>query len=64
MRLACARRLQFLDAAVGALQRLVLDQDGLHQCVDRVGRPAQVLRDGTGRLRIARRALQLGEPVE
>ena len=30
--------LQFLDAAVGALQRLVLHQHGLHQRVDRIGR--------------------------
>ena len=33
-----AGRLQFLDPAVRAPQRLVLDQDRLHQRVNRVGR--------------------------
>ena len=38
-------RFQFLDAHVGALQRLVLHQRRLHQRIDRVGRVAQALHD-------------------
>ena len=59
-----AAGLQFLDAAVGALQRFVLHQHGLHQRVDRVGRLAQALRNRGDGVGIARRALQSGEPVE
>ena len=36
--LPAAPRFQFLDAVMGALQRLVLHQRGLHQRVDRIGR--------------------------
>ena len=39
------RRFQFLDAHVGALQRFVLHQRGLHQRIDRIGRVAQALHD-------------------
>jgi hypothetical protein len=56
--------LQFLDPAVGALQRLVLDQDGLHQRVEGVGGLAQALPDRSPGVRIARRALHLREAVE
>ena len=38
-------RFQFLDALVGALQRFVLHQRGLHQRIDRIGRVAQALHD-------------------
>ena len=59
-----ALALQFLDAVMGALQRFVLQQHGLHQRVDGIGRLAQALRDRGGGVRIARRALHLREPVE
>ena len=42
---------------VGALERLVLHQNRLHQRVNRVGRAPQALRDRGGSVRIARRAL-------
>ncbi len=63
-RLVLQRRLEFLDVGIGALQRLVLEQHGLHQGVDGVRRFAQAISDGIGRVRIARGALELGEPVE
>jgi hypothetical protein len=59
-----AAGLQFLNAAVGALQGLVLHQHGLHQRVDGVGRRAQTLRDRRGGAEIAWRTLHLREPVE
>ena len=55
---------QFLDALVGALQRLVLHQCGLHQRIDRVGRTRQALRDRVLSLRVARRVLELGKALE
>ncbi len=56
--------LQFLDSAVGALERLVLDQNGLHQRVNGIGRLAQALRHRGDSVGIARRVLQPGEPAE
>ncbi len=64
LRLAGGRAFQFLDAVVGALQRLVLHESGLHQRIDGVGRGAQALHDRGHRLGIAGRGLQFGEPVE
>ena len=55
---------QFLDAVMGALERFVLDQHRLHQGVDRVGRAKQALRNGGGGIGIARRGVDLAEPVE
>ena len=49
---------------MGALERLVLKQHGLHQGVDGVGRAAQTLRNGGGGVGIARRGFNLAEPVE
>ena len=64
MLFAAASRLQFLDTAVGALERFVLEQHGLYQRVNGIGRVAQALRDRSGGVGIARRALHPGEPVE
>ncbi len=64
MLFAAACGLQFLDPVVGALQRFVLEQDGLYQRVNGIGRAAQALRDRSSGVRIARRALHPGEPVE
>lgn len=58
------RGLQFLDAIVGTLQRLVLHQRRLHQRVDRVRRVAQSLHDRGHGFVVAWGILQLGEPVE
>ena len=58
------RGLEFLDPVMGALQRLVLHQCGLHQRVDRIRRAAQALHDRGHGLAVARGILQLGEPVE
>jgi len=41
MLFAAACGLQFLDPVVGALQRFVLEQDGLYQRVNGIGRAAQ-----------------------
>jgi hypothetical protein len=49
---------------MGLLQRLVLHQHGLNQRINRVWRDPQALRDRGRRIRIARRTLQLGQPVE
>jgi hypothetical protein len=62
--LAHLRGFQCLDVVVGAFQRFVLHQSGLHQRVDGVGRIAQALHDRGHGLGIARGVLQLGEPVE
>ena len=59
-----AAGLQFLDAAVGALQRFVLEQDRLYQRVNGVGRFAQALGNSCNGVRIARGALHPGKPVE
>src|SRR5216683_574066 len=61
---ARAAGLQFLDAAVGALQRFVLEQDRLYQRVNGIGRFAQTLGNGCNGVRIARGALHPEEPVE
>ena len=67
---ALARRLlggpalQLLDAGIGALEGLVLHQDGLHQRVDGVRRAPEPLGDGALGVRIARDSLEGGEAVE
>jgi hypothetical protein len=48
----------------GALQRLVLQQHGLHQRIDGVGRALLAARNGVQRIAVARRSLDLAEPVE
>jgi hypothetical protein len=58
------RRLELLDVGIGAFQRLVLQQHGLHQCIDGVGRLAQAVIDGGQGIGIARCSLELPEPVE
>ena len=55
---------QLLDAGIGALERLVLHQRGLHQRIDGVGRLAQPVADRALGLRIALGILQRGEAVE
>src|SRR5260221_10954003 len=64
MRFGRAVRLQRLNPGVGALERFILQQHGLHQRVNRVGRLTQAFRDRRDGVRIARRALHLGEAVE
>jgi hypothetical protein len=56
--------LQLLDAVMGLLQRLVLHQHGLNQRINRVWRDPQALGDCSRRVRIARRAFHLGQPVK
>jgi len=56
--------LQLLDAAVGALQRLVLQQHGLHQSIDRIRGDAQTLGDRGSGVRVPRGVFQLGKSVE
>ncbi len=61
---AAERRLHLLDAVVGALERLVLHQRGLHQRIDAVRCLAQAMHDRRHRLGITRRIFQFCEPVE
>ena len=49
---------------IGALERLVLHQCGLHQRIDGVGGLPQAVPDQTLRLGVARGILQGGEAVE
>jgi len=66
---AACRRLgifsgEFADAGIGALERLVLHQHGLHQWVDGVRRTVKAVRDRAFSVGIARRLLELREPVK
>ena len=55
---------ELLDAGIGALERLVLHQRGLHQRIDGVGRLAQAVPDRALGVRIALGILQRGKAVE
>src|SRR4029077_79823 len=57
-------RLQFLDAGIGALERLVLQKRRLHQGVKRVRRALRALCDQPLGRGIARHALKLGQTIE
>jgi hypothetical protein len=57
-------RLQFFHPGVGALERLVLNECGLHQSIDRVWRAAKPVRDRTLGLRIARSVFHTRQAVE
>ena len=56
--------LEFFDAGIGALECLVLDQDRLHQRINRVRRMAQPFADHPLGIGIAALALQRRKAVE
>jgi hypothetical protein len=62
--LAAGGMLKFLDAGVGALERLVLDQDRLHQRINRVRRVAEPFADHALGVGIAALALQRRKAVQ
>ncbi len=55
---------ELANAGVGAAKRLVLDQDGLHQRVKRVGRAPRALADQRLGLRIALAAFKRRQTIE
>src|SRR5215510_715375 len=61
-RLACA--FELADARVGALERFVLHQHGLHQRIGRIGGLAQAVPDQPFGIGIALGVLERGKPVE
>src|SRR4029077_16714560 len=61
---AAQLRLQFLDAGIGALERLILQQRRLHQRVQRVRRALRALCDQPLGRGIARQALKLAQTIE
>ena len=61
---AAELRLQFFDTRVGALERLVLDESGLHQRIGGLRRASQAVRDHALGSRIAGAILQFGQAIE
>src|SRR4029077_6782697 len=61
---AAELRLQFFDPRVGALERLVLDEGGLHQRIDGMGRTAKSVRDQPFGLRVTRGIFQTRQAGE
>src|SRR5215475_13423005 len=64
LRTAVELRFQLFHPGVGALERLVLNEGGLHQRVDGVWRAAKPVRDHAFGLRIARSILNTRQSVE
>ena len=62
--LVAAGTLQRADAGIGALERLVLHQHGLHQRIGRIRRPPKPLDDGAFGLRVSRPVLEPGKAIE
>jgi hypothetical protein len=62
--LAAHLRLQLLDAGVGALERLILDQRRLHKRIDCVRRPSQSISNEALGVRVAGTTFQLGQTIE